>query len=134
MKLPVIATSSKASVASGRVEVFKDFTLHACHRVGTFPEGHPCRNMHGHTYHVRVVVGGPVPVDTGLLVPFEDIRTAWDLTGAKLDHGCLNDTLGEMATCELLAVYLIAQLAHHLPGIVRVEVNETGTAGAIAHA
>ena len=41
------------------VRLHKSFTFEAAHWLPTFPEGHKCRRMHGHSFQVEVVVVTP---------------------------------------------------------------------------
>ena len=53
-----------------RVRLVKSFTFEAAHWLPTFPEGHKCRRMHGHSFKVDVVVEGEVPPDKGYLIDY----------------------------------------------------------------
>ena len=41
-----------------RVSLSKSFRFEAAHWLPTFPEGHKCRRLHGHSFHIHVVVEG----------------------------------------------------------------------------
>ena len=41
-----------------RVSLTKTFDFEAAHWLPTFPDAHKCRRMHGHSFHVDVVVEG----------------------------------------------------------------------------
>ena len=51
-----------------RVELSKSFTFEAAHWLPTFPEGHKCRRLHGHSFRVEVRVAGKVNETQGYLV------------------------------------------------------------------
>ncbi|MCU0627476.1 MAG: 6-carboxytetrahydropterin synthase, partial [Gemmatimonadaceae bacterium] len=68
------------------VELFRDFTFEAAHRLPHVPEGHKCARLHGHSFLVRVTVRGPVDPHTGWLMDFADIKAAWRPLDAVLDH------------------------------------------------
>lgn len=112
--------------------IWKDFSFSAAHRIASLPEGHQCRRMHGHTYTVRVWLTGQIDMPTGMCggVEFGTIKKTWAVIGDSLDHHVLNDTLGENATVEHLAVYLYAQFKQLLPQVCRVDVSEGPNAGA----
>ncbi len=42
------------------MEIFKEFTFEAAHRLPNVPDGHKCARLHGHSYQVVVHVEGPV--------------------------------------------------------------------------
>ncbi len=96
--------------------------LNSAHKlVACVPEGHKCRNLHGHTYRVAVrlysadneFAGKPVVVETGLV------------TGAimQFDHCYLNDKFKELGkawedeetTIENIALIIYTQVDKVLP-------------------
>jgi len=114
-----------------RATVFKDFRLYCSHSVAAFGTEHKCNRNHGHTFRIRVEVTCPVNAHNGIAIPFHEIEDAWEKTGAKLDHTCLNDTLGENATTEFLAMWLKSKLEHELNQTIAITVQETETSGVI---
>ncbi|CAM5715830.1 hypothetical protein SVIOM74S_09446 [Streptomyces violarus] len=42
------------------MEIFREFTFEAAHRLPNVPEGHECARLHGHSYKVVVHVEGDV--------------------------------------------------------------------------
>ncbi|MCH9822319.1 MAG: 6-carboxytetrahydropterin synthase, partial [Bacteroidetes bacterium] len=34
--------------------IYKQFTFDSAHQLPNVPEGHKCKNLHGHTYHLTV--------------------------------------------------------------------------------
>jgi 6-pyruvoyltetrahydropterin/6-carboxytetrahydropterin synthase len=98
------------------------FSFDAAQRLPNLPEGHPCRNLHGHTYHVEV---GAEDMDglLGLLAKLHD----------SLDHRCLNDMPDlDEATSERLCAWIWNKLAADARLTV-VVVQETATARCIYH-
>jgi len=51
----------------------------------------PCKNLHGHTWHVEAVVAGETLNDIGLLVDFRDLKKRLNTLLDSLDHICFND-------------------------------------------
>ena len=45
------------------MEIFREFTFEAAHRLTHVPEGHKCARLHGHSYRVEIHVAGPVGDD-----------------------------------------------------------------------
>ncbi|HEX7340222.1 MAG TPA: 6-carboxytetrahydropterin synthase, partial [Rhodanobacteraceae bacterium] len=43
----------------GDMEISKQFTFEAAHRLPHVPEGHKCGRLHGHSFVVEVHVSGP---------------------------------------------------------------------------
>lgn len=112
------------------MEIWREFTFSAAHRLPRVPEAHKCHRMHGHNYRVRVTVARGLDLRMGWVCDFADIVQAFEPIRKALDHQCLNDHL-ENPTSENLAVWLWARLLADLPGLVAVEVSETDHSGAI---
>lgn len=114
------------------MEIFKEFTIEAAHWLPNVPEGHKCRRMHGHSFHIQVSVRGPVDPRLGWVMDFADIKAAWRAVHDQLDHRCLNDVAGlDNPTSENLARWIWTRLAPQLPGLSKVAVRETCTSGCV---
>lgn len=113
-----------------RVSLSKTFSFEAAHWLPTFPEGHKCRRMHGHSFHIDVMVEGDVPEETGYLLDYGEIKKAIAPIHDELDHRCLNDIEGlENPTAEQLARWIWNRLHQTLPLLVEVNVRETCSNG-----
>lgn len=115
------------------MEVFKEFSFEAAHRLPRVPAEHKCARLHGHSYRVTIRVTGPVRPDTGMVMDFADISAAFKpIIDAHLDHRCLNDVEGlENPTSENLARWIWHRLTSALPGLTAVEVRETLASGCV---
>ncbi len=112
------------------MEIFKEFTFEAAHRLPNAPAGHRCARLHGHSYRVAVHVTGPVDPHAGWVLDFADITAAWRPVLEDLDHHCLNEVPGlENPTSEHLARWIWGRLADVLAGLSQVTVRETATSG-----
>ena len=112
-----------------RMRLVKSFGFEAAHWLPTFPQGHKCRRLHGHSFRVEIAVEGDVPAERGYLVDYGDIQKAFEPVRDELDHHCLNDVKGlENPTSEVLADWLWKRLAPALPQLAEVIVQETCTA------
>src|SRR3954469_23243846 len=76
------------------MEIWKDFTFEAAHRLPNVPTGHKCARLHGHSFHVSVHIVGPIGKETGWVIDFADISAAMNPLIARLDHYYLNDIEG----------------------------------------
>ena len=111
-----------------RVSLSKSFRFEAAHWLPTFPEGHKCRRLHGHSFHIHVVVEGEVPEGSGYLMDFGTITAAIGPVEDALDHRCLNDIEGlENPTSEMLAKWIWDRLVGELPLLHEIQVQETCT-------
>jgi 6-pyruvoyltetrahydropterin/6-carboxytetrahydropterin synthase len=114
------------------MEIYKEFTFEAAHRLPNVPEGHKCANLHGHSYVVKITVDAPVDPKTGWVQDFSDLGDAFAPFRAQLDHQYLNDVPGLLnPTCEVLAEWLFWKLKEKLQWLSEVEVKETKSSGCI---
>ncbi len=110
------------------VKLSKSFSFEAAHWLPTFPEGHKCRRLHGHSFHVDVIVAGDVPEDDGFLIDYGDIKQAFAPIEKQLDHYLLNDIEGlENPTAEMLARWIWDRLKPTLPLLDEIVIHETCT-------
>ena len=111
-----------------RVSLSKTFSFEAAHWLPTFPEAHKCRRMHGHSFHVDIVVEGEVPEETGYLMDYGEIKKAITPVEEALDHRCLNDIEGlENPTAEMLSRWIWDRISEQIPCLFEIRVKETCT-------
>ena len=112
------------------MDIFKIFTIEAAHHLPNVPAGHKCRRLHGHSFRIEVHVSGPVDEQAGWVLDFADVSAAFKPLFAQLDHHYLNEVEGlENPTSENLAKWIWQRLKQELPGLSKVVVQETCTAG-----
>jgi 6-pyruvoyltetrahydropterin/6-carboxytetrahydropterin synthase len=112
--------------------VFVEDSFDSAHFLPHVPEGHKCRNLHGHTYRIRLEVTGPVGAISGWVVDYAEVRDAWAEVKALLDHRLLNKIEGlHNSTCERVAEWIFARLAPAVPGLSRIELRETERCGVV---
>jgi 6-pyruvoyltetrahydropterin/6-carboxytetrahydropterin synthase len=113
-------------------EIWRSFTFDAAHYLPKVPAGHKCGNMHGHTYTVELRLHGQVDPVTGWVRDFGEIKDAFRVLEAQLDHKLLNDVPGlDNPTSELLAQWLWDRLVGPLPELHAVTVSETANSGVV---
>lgn len=107
-----------------RLEITKSFTFEAAHYFSHLPEGHPNRQVHGHSFTADVTLAGtPDPV-SGWVSDFVDLEAALAEVRDELDHSMLNEIAGlEAPSLENLALWLAARLKDRLPALTRVTVR-----------
>jgi len=114
------------------VEIFKEFTFEAAHRLPNVPPGHKCARLHGHSFQVAVHITGGVGADSGWVRDFADLSCAMRPLLDQLDHYYLNEVEGlENPTSEVLARWLWERLSPDLPELSQVVVRETCTSGCV---
>ena len=113
------------------MQLFKEFTFEAAHRLPCVPTGHKCSRLHGHSYRVEVHISGRVDPDHGWVMDFADIKKAFAPVHDLLDHRYLNEVEGlENPTSENVARWIWLRLEDSLP-LARVVVRETCTSGCV---
>lgn len=113
------------------MEIFKEFSFEAAHRLPHVPAEHKCARLHGHSFQVRVTVAGPIDPHLGWVMDFADVKRACAAVEDQLDHRYLNDIPGlENPTSEVIARWIWERLASALP-LSAVEVRETCTTGCV---
>jgi 6-pyruvoyltetrahydropterin/6-carboxytetrahydropterin synthase len=115
--------------------IYKEFTFDAAHRLTCVPDSHPCWNLHGHTYRLRVYISGPID-GRGFCgwSDYSELRDSVKRVLVHLDHRYLNDVdvrLLNNPTTENLALWLWPRLQAELPGLSRIELKESEGTGCI---
>lgn len=112
------------------MEIFKEFQIEAAHWLPHVPAEHKCRRLHGHSFLIAIHVRGKPDAHSGWVMDFADIKRAFQPLFEQLDHHCLNDIEGlDNPTSENLALWIWQRLQPALPGLSKVQVRETCTAG-----
>lgn len=112
--------------------IFKEFTFDSAHFLPNVPIGHKCREMHGHTYRLRVWIEDRQDPVLGWVMDFADLKSIVKPIIEILDHKCMNNIEGlENPTCEMIAVWIWNKLKPSLPKMCRIELHETPTSGVI---
>jgi 6-pyruvoyltetrahydropterin/6-carboxytetrahydropterin synthase len=111
-----------------RVRLSKTFRFEAAHDLPTFPDGHKCRRLHGHSFRFDVVVEGNVEPAKGYLIDYGEIKTIVDPIVKRLDHYYLNEIEGlSNPTSEVIAQWLWDRIKPGLPLLATIVVHETCT-------
>ncbi len=87
--------------------ITRDNFFEAAHFLPNVPEGHKCKNMHGHSYRVTVQLDGVIDEHLGWIIDTAEIDAAFADVKAMLDHQVLNGIEGlENPTTEILSKWL----------------------------
>jgi len=115
-----------------KVDIYKQFSFDAAHRLPHVSIGHKCQRLHGHTYHLTVYVSGEVDPQQGWVMDFGDIKQQVKPIIDQLDHYYLNEIKGlENPTAENIACWIWERLKPTLPLLSQIEIKETCTAGCV---
>lgn len=113
-----------ALTPEGRVfALTKSVNFEAAHFIGSKPEGHPYRHVHGHSFVLEVTVSGVVQQGSMWVEDFANVTAALKETAQKLDHRLLNEIEGlEVPTLERLCLWCAQDLKPRLSGLAKVAV------------
>ncbi len=110
-------------------KIIKEFRFEAAHTLPSLPEGHKCRQMHGHSFKVEIHIEGEVDPQIGWVYDHKCISEAMDPLMNALDHSYLNEIEGlESPTIEMMAAWFWRKLESQLPGLCEIVIYETPTA------
>ncbi len=114
------------------MEIFKEFTFEAAHRLPNLPPDHKCARLHGHSFRVDIHVKGEMRPSEGWVMDFAEIKEAFQPLYDEFDHHSLNDIDGlANPTSENVARWIWRRLKPALPGLCKVVLHETCTAGCV---
>jgi 6-pyruvoyltetrahydropterin/6-carboxytetrahydropterin synthase len=107
----------------------KKFRFEAAH----FIQNHPgkCRNLHGHSYILFLLLEGQPDPETGMIMDFNVLsKIVQERILHQLDHKLLNDLI-DPPTAENISVWIWDRLQSDLPSLVQLELFETHENGVI---
>lgn len=114
------------------MQIFKQFTFDSAHFLPNVPAGHKCKEIHGHTYRAVMYIEGQPDPHLGWVMDFAALKHIISPIVKQVDHKLLNDIPGlENPTCERIAIWLWEAIKPAVPQLVRIELHETPTSGAI---
>lgn len=114
------------------MDLFAEFSFEAAHRLPNVAPDHKCARLHGHSFHVRLTVTGPIDEKLGWVIDFAEVKRAFQPIHAALDHQYLNEIDGlSNPTSEVLARWIWDRVRQSLPLLTAVEVRETCTVGCV---
>jgi 6-pyruvoyltetrahydropterin/6-carboxytetrahydropterin synthase len=106
------AATSKDGVreAAPQTRIGRTYRFEAAHYLPLVPEGHRCRNLHGHNYRLTIVVHGKLDA-RGFVKDFAEIDAVVALLIEQVDHRLLNDVEGlENPTAEIIAAWFFNRI------------------------
>lgn len=109
-----------------QITLKRKFDFEAAQHLPSFPVGHKCRQIHGHSFILEVSVTGTVDPQSGLFYDHGKIAAEVRPLIEKLDHTSLNDTPGlENPTLEVMLKWFWDKLSPRLPGLSEITLHET---------
>jgi 6-pyruvoyltetrahydropterin/6-carboxytetrahydropterin synthase len=108
------------------ITLTRKYQIEAAHRLPHVPEGHKCKRLHGHSFHIEVVVKGEPDPKMGWLIDYWDLDSAFAPLFDALDHRFLNEVPGlENPTSENLARWIFDRLKPKLAILREIRISET---------
>lgn len=103
--------SDDTSSAGLTTRIGRTYRFESAHRLPHLPEGHKCRNLHGHNYRMEVVVRGKLD-SRGFVKDFAEIDAELAPFLKLVDHRLLNDVPGlENPTAEIIASWFFERIS-----------------------
>ena len=116
-----------------KTSIAKSFTFEAAHVLPNHTG--KCKNLHGHSYRLEVLVEGPVQTtgsEEGMVMDFARLTDVVEREIViPLDHQYLNDVVAFAPTAELLAEEVFRRLTSAGIPVSRIELWETPKARAV---
>ncbi len=114
------------------MKIFKKFTFDSAHFLPNVPDGHKCKNIHGHTYQLTVFFEGERVPHLNWVIDFAEIKSVVQPVVNDLDHKLINEIEGlENPTCEAIAIWIWDKVKMKIPQLSKVELYETPTSGVV---
>jgi 6-pyruvoyltetrahydropterin/6-carboxytetrahydropterin synthase len=108
------------------MRVTQAFSFEAAHFLPAVPEGHRCRELHGHSYRVELSFEGPVNQESGFVLDFFDIERLVAPSIGMLDHKLLNKIPGlENPTAENIALWIWNRAEVAMAHLAAIKIYET---------
>jgi len=112
--------------------IYKRFVFDSAHFLPNVPQGHKCKNIHGHTYTLTVYLEGDLDEELQWVMDFKDLKDVVNPIVDRLDHQLMNEIEGlENPTAERIAVWIWDRIQPKLPLLSKIELKETPTSGVI---
>ncbi len=112
--------------------IFKDFDFDSAHFLPNVSDDHKCKQIHGHTYRMKVFFSDALDNHYGWVMDFAEIKKVVNPIINSIDHKLLNDIEGlENPTCEAISIWLWDKIKAEIPILCRIELYVTLTSGVV---
>lgn len=93
------------------VSIGRSYRFESAHFLPKVPEGHRCRNLHGHNYRVEIVLSGSID-ERGFVKDFGEVDADVAPLLKQVDHKLLNEVPGlDNPTAEIIARWFLDRLS-----------------------
>lgn len=112
--------------------IWKEQRFESALRLENAPAGDPRRNLHGHSYLVRLHLTAPLDRVMGWTVDYGDVKRIFKPAYEQLDHHLINEVpeMGGEGSVSV-ARWIKAQLSLDLPELDRIDVYEKPGCGVV---
>ena len=115
-----------------RFRIWKDLGFDSAVRLAHAPADDPRRQVHGHSYRLRLHLAAALDTVMGWTIDFGDVKEIFAPVFARLDHHPLHELPGVAATGALGIVrWARAQAADVLPQLEQIDLEETAGCGIV---
>lgn len=104
--------------------ISKEFAFSASHALTHLPATHPCHNLHGHNYRLKINLASETLNQNGFVVDYRELGFVKEWVDRNLDHKHLNE-MYECTTVEAMSRAIYDILKRHIPQLKSVELSET---------
>jgi 6-pyruvoyltetrahydropterin/6-carboxytetrahydropterin synthase len=88
----------------------RTYRFESAHHLPHLPDGHRCKNLHGHNYRIEVVISG-IPDTRGFVMDFAEVDAEVMPLIKQVDHRLLNEVEGlENPTAEVIANWFLQRI------------------------
>lgn len=101
------------------VTVTRTYKFSSGHFLPEVPDGHKCKNQHGHNYRLELHIGRSELL-RGMVIDFFDLDAIVNPIIGELDHKNINDTIAN-PTAENIAIWFQEKLTFALPAKIRLD-------------
>ena len=106
---PAVGRSSPAA-SKLITRIGRTYRFESAHHLPLLPEGHRCRNLHGHNYRLEVIVSGKLD-PRGFVMDFAELDAEIMPMIRDVDHRLLNEIEGlENPTAEIIANWFFQRI------------------------
>lgn len=96
--------------ADTQTRIGRTYRFESAHFLPSLPDGHKCKNLHGHNYRVEIVVRGALDA-RGFVKDFAEIDDEIMPLVRTLDHRLLNEVEGlDNPTAEVIAAWFFRRI------------------------
>jgi 6-pyruvoyltetrahydropterin/6-carboxytetrahydropterin synthase len=124
--------SCGANFDGSHYRIWKEMSFDSALQLKNAPDGDPRKQIHGHTYVLRLHLHAPIDKVMGWTVDFGDVKEVFDPIFKRLDHHPLYQ-MDRLDDCDIASLlrWIKAESINDLPQLDRVDLYETRGCGAI---